>query len=590
MQTNKTICNVKKALPQDKLRISETLGCSEFIAELLCARGITSPETAKEMLFDSDSGLFDPFLLKDMEKAAALLKDALQEGKRIAVFGDYDADGVSATAIIFSYLRSKNADCFFIIPDRFCDGYGLKDYFIRDLNEKGAEVIITVDCGISSKEETKLAKELGMTVIITDHHACLDTLPQADAVVNPTRPDCTYPFKNLAGCAVALKLACATEALIREIPAKEAQERICEEYCDIATLGTVADVMPLIGENRVLVKKGLEKLNACPHSGFTALLDAIDAQNQTKRNSPITCSTIGFNIAPRINAAGRMESAQDSAMLFLCSDEQQRKAIAEKLCSLNTKRKNLEEEIYNDAIAKLTPYATAGDCSFLLASSDSWHPGVIGIVASRITERTNLPCILISFSGSKNDVGHGSGRSIKGFNIANALGQCSEILEAFGGHELAAGLSLKKENVDRLRLALNSIAASAIDSSMRQKQINCDMELHGKDITIENSESLLSLEPFGAQNPPPLFFVGDAVICNVYSLSQGKHVKLTVSKDQKYFNALCFKMPAAKFPFKENDRVDLACTMDINEYMGTKKVQLSVKNIRTSIPKRSEEN
>ena len=217
MQTKKTIWNVKKALPQDKIRISEALGCSGFIAELLCARGITGPETAKEMLFDSESGLWDPFLLKDMEKAAALLKDALQEGKRIAVFGDYDADGVSATAIIFSYLRSKNADCFFIIPDRFRDGYGLKDYFIRDLNEKGAEVIITVDCGISSKEETKLAKELGMTVIITDHHACLDTLPQADAVVNPTRPDCTYPFKNLAGCAVALKLACATEALIREL-------------------------------------------------------------------------------------------------------------------------------------------------------------------------------------------------------------------------------------------------------------------------------------------------------------------------------------------------------------------------------------
>ncbi|MBE6592198.1 MAG: single-stranded-DNA-specific exonuclease RecJ [Ruminococcaceae bacterium] len=588
MQIRKNIWNVGQSTSEDTERIRQGLGCSEFIARLLCARGITDPIKAKEMAGNDRDTLLDPFLLKDMDKAAALLKNAMLDGKRIAVFGDYDADGISATSILFDYIRSIDPNCLFVIPNRFKDGYGLKDYFVTELHQKGVEVLVTVDCGISSKTETALAKELGMTVIISDHHACLDSLPDADAVVNPTRPDCRYPFKHLAGCAVALKLACATQALISDTDPLKAQEQICQKYADIAALGTVADVMPLTGENRSIVKMGLKKLNTDPNSGFIALLDEIDRQTSTTRKANVTCSTIGFNIAPRINAAGRMDDANTSAMLFISKDISEKKALAEKLCQLNTQRKNLEEEIYNDAIEKLRHFALSGNCSFLLASSDSWHPGVIGIAASRISERTNLPCILVSFSGSENGVGHGSGRSIKGFNIAKALGQCAELLEAFGGHELAAGLSVKRDNIDELREALNRISSDSISDSMRQKQINCDMELCGNDLTIENADELSVLEPFGAGNPPPLFFVKEALISAVYPLSQGKHVKLAIAKDGKYLNALCFKMPTEKFPFKENDTVDLACTLEVNEYMGNRKVQLNVKNIRTSIPQRSD--
>lgn len=576
-EKQKTIWQIQSPANDQVLSLSQQLSISPFLAKLLCAKGICKAEDARG-LFDCDLDcLHDPFLLADARKGAQALWEAVKENKKITVFGDYDVDGISATVIAVSYLRSLGAKVDFFIPDRFTHGYGLKKDLLAALAKNQTQVILTVDCGISAREEALYAKELGLELVITDHHACLGELPEARAVINPNRPDCSYPFQGLAGCAVAWKLMCAMDSLEKQ---RDSSREMLERYADVLALGTVADVMPLHNENRLLVKRGLEKLSRAPHPALSALLYSTDEKNAP---SVITSTTLGFLLAPRLNAAGRMKDASLGVELFLTEDPARRQAIAEELSRLNQSRKSQEEQIYKEAVAQLEEENKKEPLVFAVAAAEHWHPGIIGIVASRISEKSRIPCILISFCRQENGlVGKGSGRSIKGFHIAKALSECSEHLLTFGGHELAAGISLEPQKLPLLKEKLRQIALRDITPEMRRKKVLCDCGLNGRELTVENAEAIRSLEPFGADFAPPLFFVGDALIRAVYPLSEGKHVKLTVEKDGVLATALCFRMPAARFPFCAGHRVDLACTLDVNEYQNQKRVQLMVKYIRTA--------
>ncbi len=570
--------SVSRPDPIAAKQLEQEHALSPFLAKFLASRQITEAEKVRALLNTGEELLNDPFLMADMKKGAALIESAIEEGKKITVFGDYDVDGISATVIVLSYLRSRNANADFFIPDRFTHGYGLKTDLIRHLHEKGTQVLLTVDCGISAREEAAFARSLGLTLVVTDHHACPSLLPEADALINPNRPDCPYPFKALAGCGVAWKLVCAVDSLHHGC---DTSRQILWRYADLAALGTVADVMPLHGENRYLVKKGLEKLKNDPHPGLASLLSAMEEESGTPLRE-ITCTTLGFSLAPRLNAAGRMKNAAVGVELFLSTEEEQRLSSARELCGLNRLRKQQEESVFKEAAQQLSPALSSQDCAFAVAASDSWHPGIIGIAASRISERAHLPCILISFpQDDPLSLGKGSGRSIPGFHLTKALSQCADLLEAYGGHELAAGLTVKKENLPLLTQRLNEIARRELTPEDMQKTVFCDCELTGEEITLQNALSLASLEPFGADFPPPLFFVEGALIRAVHPLSEGKHMKLTVEKDLTQATVLCFQMPAARFPFGAGSRVDLACTMDVNEYRGVQRVQLICKHIRT---------
>ncbi len=574
-----TLWQVHAPSTEDCRRLARQLNLSPFLAKLLCAKGITQAKQAEGFLSCSADDLLSPFLLADARKGAEALWKAVREKKRITVFGDYDVDGISATAITVSYLRSIGAQADYFIPDRFTHGYGLKNDLIASLAQGGTQVIVSVDCGISSREEALYAKQLGLDLIVTDHHACLGDLPQASAVINPNRADCTYPFRALAGCAVAFKLICAVDHLAK---GTDTQKELLERYADLLALGTVADVMPLRGENRVIVKKGLEKLRHSPHPGLQALFCAAD-QRSEKGLEETDSSTLGFLLAPRLNAAGRMKDAALGVELFLTQDKTRRDEIADQLCALNQQRKDQEEQIYREAVAQLEVQSREGPLGVAVASADHWHPGIIGIVASRISEKSRLPCILVSFCQQENGiVGKGSGRSIKGFHIAKALSECSDLLLTYGGHELAAGISLEPQNLPLLQQRLRRIAQRDITPDMRKKQVICDCSLSGEEITVDNALAIRRLEPFGAEFSHPLFFVGGAQIKAVYPLSEGKHVKLTVEKDGTLATALCFRMPADRFLFQAGHRVDLACTLDVNEYQGRTRVQLIVKYIKTA--------
>lgn len=572
--------SVSRPDPVAVQRLEREHGLSPFLAKILAARQITEPEPLRSFLGADRSLLHDPFAMADMKKGAQLVEDAIQEGKKITVFGDYDADGISATVILLSYLHSRSANADFFIPDRFSHGYGLKTDLIQQLKEKGTQVIVTVDCGISSHKEALTARELGMTLVITDHHACPPLLPPADAVINPNRPDCGYPFPSLAGCGVAWKLVCAVDALHQK---EDSACQMLARYGDLVALGTVADVMPLQEENRYLVKKGLEKLNSDPQPGFLALINALEEESGHPLGK-ITCTTLGFALAPRLNAAGRMKNAALGVELFLC-EPHQRSLIANELCECNRFRKQEEERVFGEAAEQLRPAVRGDECSFAVAASDRWHPGVIGIAASRISERARVPCILLSFSSDAPDaLGKGSGRSIPGFHLTKALAQCADLLEAYGGHELAAGLTVKRENLSALTQRLGDIARREIPPEAVQKCVRCDCELAGTEITLDNARSLSFLEPYGADFPLPLFFISGALIQSTRPLSEGKHMLLTVEKDGVTVTVVCFQMPSSRFPFSAGHTVDLACTLDVNEYRGVQKVQLIAKHIRTTQP------
>ena len=562
-------------MKQTAMQLSAALNITQTTAKLLCLRGYRTPEEANRFLHFSDIVPHDPFLMKDMDRAVARLQAALDAKETIAVFGDYDVDGATATALIYLYLSKKGADVGYYIPSRSKEGYGLSNAAIDILKSKGVSLIVTVDTGITSIEEIAYAKRCGIDTIVTDHHACRPELPLCCAVVNPHRADDTYPFEELAGVGVAFKLACAMEIRQFEKQKKlplDAVLSVSNSYADLVAVGTIADVMPVIDENRLLIAKGIANMEANCRPGLQALMEAAAGFNKSKPRK-ITSSYIGFVIAPRINAAGRVAEAGIAVELLLSKTQAQASKYANQLCDLNAARQTEETRIAEEAFQMIEQMPKEDRRRVIVLDHDDWHPGIIGIVASRITERYGLPCILISYDGSEDGSGKGSGRSVKGLNLVHALAACKDLLIRFGGHELAAGLSVRKKDVPELRRMLNAYAEANTDGDFCvQKDVDCTLEI--TDMTLRLIEELRLLEPYGNENPTPNFLLQNAYVAKITPMSGGKHVRLQLEKDDLSMVAVWFGRGITDLPFEAGEYADFLFRLDANEFNGTVRVQM----------------
>ena len=553
--------------PEARARLTAA-GYPCLVSAVLASRGIDTAEEAAAFLEHERRLTYSPFLMADMDKAAERVQQALTNGERIAVFGDYDVDGITATCILVDYLRSRGADVLHYIPRRIEDGYGLSCDAIEGLHRQGARLLITVDCGITGVEEVDFANSLGMDVVITDHHECKEVLPAAAAVVDPHRPDCPYPFKHLAGCGVALKLALALGGPDRE-------EALFSRYCTLAAVGTVADVMQMSGENRTIVSRGLA---AIEHSDFIGLHALLKEAGLSGRE--ITSVQIGFVLAPRINAAGRMGAADKAAELLLCSDPAEAERMARELCALNRERQNVEQTIYSQAeemIARLPDR----DRSALVLESSRWHQGVVGIVASRLSEKYSRPSFMIHLNGA---TGKGSCRSWGGFNLFAALESCKDLLLGFGGHELAAGFTIKEENIPAFRARMNEYARSFRGGAAPVSVLDVDVVItHPSAVTLEELEALSALEPYGSGNARPVFCLLGATLLRTQNVGQNRHLKLRLGKGSAQFDGIFFSTVAEDCGCKAGDRVDAAFYLQVNEFRGSRTLQLQMVDLRPSL-------
>ena len=519
-----------------------------LLAGILTARGITDPAEALTLLAGEED-LSDPFLLTDMQKACECIWQAIDNGETIVVFGDYDVDGVTATALLYQHLKGMGAMVKCMLPSREGDGYGLSRNAIQSIHDKGYQLIVTVDNGISAVEEAEFAAELGIDLIITDHHLPPETLPKAVAVVDPRRLDDTSPFKGLCGAGVAFKLCAALDGC----PPEEMLD-----YCgDLAAVGTVADVMPLTGENRTLVKSGLRQLQNTDRPGLEALLEEVGLAGR-----PITAENISYAIAPRINAAGRMDSAVTALQLVLCEDPDRAEELAHKLNEINVKRQETELEIFKAAQVLLEQQPERLEDRVMLLWGRDWHPGVIGIVASRLVERTGRPVIVVTVD--EHGECKGSGRSVPGFNLHACIGSCADLLIRYGGHAMAAGLSVREENLPELRRRLNEWAARECPV-LHTAPLECDLPIHLDRVTVDSVRRIDALAPFGAENPTPVFLLQSAVVDGVYPVSEGRHSRLRLRQGNASVYAVWFGMPPEQLPYTMGDVVDAALNLSVYE-------------------------
>ena len=545
-------------LAQDEDRVSaiKAAGCPSLLARLLVNRGATCPEDAREYLRGASAGA-DPMLLPDMDKAAAVISAAAAAHRRVTVYGDYDADGVTAAALLADCLETLGAETSCYIPDRLTEGYGLSEKSVRAICEAGAELIVTVDTGITAIKEAALIRSLGVRLVITDHHEPGQELPEADAVVDPKRSDCVSPFKEYAGVGVAYKLCCA---LIGE-------DKTARRYCQLAALGTVADIVPLVGENRAIVKLGLKYLRARPLPGIDALLAAAGTGAKTADST-----TLAFIAAPRLNAAGRMGTAYDALKLMRAADSAVAAPLAQSLDALNSKRRAVEDEIVAGALAALEDKKDPG--GIIIVSGEGWHPGVIGIAASRVAGVYLRPTVIVSF---ENGLGRASCRSFPGFDIHKALTACADKLEHFGGHELAAGFTVKEENFADVCLKLRAYAAA---HPCPVPELTLECELSPDDLSPEAARQCAALEPFGSENPQPLFCLRSACVISAAPLKGGKHLKLSLDYCGKNAEAVFFGADRAGVSAAPGDVIDLACSLSLNSYGGRERLELIARGLR----------
>ena len=531
-----------------------------FTAMLLVIRGMTEKEQI-EAFFDRDCALPDPFSIKDMDLAVERIRRAMTENEKICVYGDYDCDGVTSTALLYSYLESLFADVMYYIPDRNAEGYGMNRSAVDALHEQGVKLIITVDNGISALEEIRYAGELGIDVVVTDHHTPQDVLPGAAAVVDPHRLDDDSPFKDYCGAGLALMLAIAMEGDVFSV---------LENYSDLAAFGTVADLVPLVGVNRSIVKTGLGLIANCERPGIAELIE-------NAKIDKINAGNIGFRLAPRINAAGRLGSPYDAMTLLLTEDEQEAKDKSELLRSLNVQRQSIENEIYEDICRMLRERPELTFDRVIVVSSENWNPGVIGIVASKITEKYGKPCIIIS---EDSPVCKASGRSVAGFSLVDAIFACSDLLEKFGGHPMAAGLSIRRERIARFRCAINAYADRL--SYMPPLSVRVDCNLNPGAIVMDMVHQLQAFEPFGYGNPKPIFGLTDMKLEKIVPLSNGKHIKLVMSRGNARLNIVRFSTSPEEFPYEEGCELDCAVSLEMNLYQNKEYLSLNLKDVRPS--------
>lgn len=571
--------------------MADALGVSPLFAVLLYNRGYTTAEAARRFMRFEETDFHNPYLMADMDKAVDRILFAVENKEKIYIYGDYDVDGVTSVSMLYLYLTSLGAEVGIKIPKREGEGYGVSSAAVKAIAEQGVSLIITVDTGITANAEVEYASELGVDFVVTDHHECHGELPRACAVVNPHRPDCEYPFKELAGVGVVFKTVCACEMRRAQAAGESAIDgvrRVCTQYSDLVAVGTIADVMPLVDENRLVVSLGLSMLErGGGRAGLRALLDASGKKGEDTSHRKVTSGMIGFGIAPRINAAGRISDALIAVKLLLASEKAEVEAYAEELCEINRQRQVEENRIATEAYEMIESGVGADDRVIIL-TSDRWQQGIIGIVSSRITERYGLPSILISFkdstgeSESEQDDGKGSGRSIKGLNLVEALNHCEDLLVKYGGHELAAGLTVKRGMVDKFRERINEYARERITDEMMSIRVEADCELQAADINMSFANELLRLEPFGIGNSSPQFIIRDAQVKRITYIGGGKHTKLVLTKDGMSFTAMYFGVGEGMLPVGEGELADALFNLDINDYRGVRSVQLILRDIAPS--------
>ncbi|MBS5702401.1 MAG: single-stranded-DNA-specific exonuclease RecJ [Butyricicoccus pullicaecorum] len=547
--------------------LSEACGFSPLAAVALCARGVDTMEKAQAFLATGAGGLHDPMRLRDMDKAVATIREAVRQRQKIIVFGDYDVDGITATCVLLRYLRGIGADADYYIPNRLSEGYGLSCAAMDALYAQGVRLIVTVDSGVTAFEETAYAKKLGIRMVITDHHECREELPQAEAIVNPRRSDCDYPFAELAGVGVAFKLICA-------LAGPENSGAVLDKYADLVALGTVADVMPVVGENRVIVAAGLQRLAVTENLGLEMLL-----RESGQKSRRLTSSVISFILAPRINAAGRMGNTGQAVELFLTDDPVRAQELAAQLCEQNKERQAAENDILQQALAVLRREYNPLEDKMIVLAGEGWHHGVIGIVSSRICDRYACPAILIAVDG---DIGKGSGRSMAGFNLFEALSDSAGLLDKFGGHELAAGLTIQKGKIEEFKARILAYADAHIKPGDLMPIVHIDCAITPAYITESSVEGLSALEPFGMKNPQPVFSMDNMYVEDITPISSDRHVRLTLTKDGVSYTAMLFGTGAGGCGFAQGNFVDAAFHLEINEYRGRRTVQLVLKDVRLS--------
>ena len=552
--------------PLDKERaaaFAQTYGVPFFLAMLMNIRGLDDAAHLREFLGEGEP-LSDPFLLKDMDKAAARITRAVDNMEKIAVYGDYDADGVTSTAMLYSYLETRGADVIFYIPQREGEGYGMNMGAVEYLKEQGVSLIVTVDNGISSVQEVARANELGIDVVVTDHHRPQAILPDAVAVVDAYRPDDTSPYKHFSGVGIAFKLLMALEDGAGDV------EDLLEAYSDLAAIGTIGDIVPLTGENRTLIRAGLERLSQSDRPGVQALLE-----NAGIAGKALTSTNVAFTLVPRINATGRMGAPERAVRLLISGYEEEAEVLSEEICADNEERRRVEAEIAEAAFADIEAKGYMKD-RVVVVDGENWHHGVIGIVASRVTERCGKPCMIISRGETE---AKGSGRSIEGFSLFEAICACGDLLIKFGGHPMAAGITLKPENIEAFRKRINQYAAEHFPQ-MPTQTVTLDCKLNPAALSVSMAQSLTQLEPFGNGNPQPVFGLFNMELSNVTPVGGGGHLRLTLEKNGAVITAMRFNTKPEELPYHIGDKIDLAVQLEAREFRGQPSLTVIVRDMK----------
>lgn len=552
--------------PLDKERaaaFAQMYGVPFFLAMLMNIRGLDDAAHLREFLGEGEP-LSDPFLLKDMDKAAARITRAVDNMEKIAVYGDYDADGVTSTAMLYSYLETRGADVIFYIPQREGEGYGMNIGAVEYLKEQGVSLIVTVDNGISSVQEVARANELGIDVVVTDHHRPQEILPDAVAVVDAYRPDDTSPYKHFSGVGIAFKLLMALEDGAGDV------EDLLEAYSDLAAIGTIGDIVPLTGENRTLIRAGLERLSQSDRPGVQALLE-----NAGVAGKALTSTNVAFTLVPRINATGRMGAPERAVRLLISGYEEEAEVLSEEICADNEERRRVEAEIAEAAFANIEAKGYMKD-RVVVVDGENWHHGVIGIVASRVMERCGKPCMIISRGETE---AKGSGRSIEGFSLFEAICACGDLLIKFGGHPMAAGITLKPENIEAFRKRINQYAAEHFPQ-MPTQTVTLDCKLNPAALSVSMAQSLTQLEPFGNGNPQPVFGLFNMELSNVTPVGGGGHLRLTLEKNGAVITAMRFNTKPEELPYHIGDKIDLAVQLEAREFRGQPSLTVIVRDMK----------
>lgn len=569
MSRPELVWNITDADPELRRTISQSLQVSPLVAHLLVNRGIESAEQAELFFGARLADLHDPFLMKDMDKAVRRILEALSAGEKICVYGDYDVDGVTATALVLDFLRAAGVLVTLYIPGRVSEGYGLNPEAIRRIKAQGVTLIITVDCGISDVEAVRFANSLGMTVIVTDHHMVPEEIAPAYAVINPRQADCRFPFSGLAGVGVAFNLLMALRRSMRQQGCWAAgMEPNLKDCLDLVALGTIADVVPMVDENRIFVKHGLEVLTRGSRPGIQALRDISGVTR-----GPVTSVTVAYRLAPRLNAAGRLSDAAVSARLLLSDQADEARTLARKIDEDNTRRQKTERRILAEARKMLEPDGVQE--SIILAAA-GWHPGVVGLCASRLSEEFGCPTILFALDEERG-LGRGSARSIDGFDIYAAVRRCREWLTAFGGHRGAAGLSLHQDNLDAFRAQFNDIVKQELVERETAPRLRIDAEIPLGALSSGVMEEIELLEPFGPANPEPVFCSRPIPFYSAMTVGNG-HLKLKLKEDGRFFDAIGFNM-ASRYDL-DDAAIRLAFVPQFNEFNGSRNVQLNLRDIK----------